>query len=109
MIASIGWKTYLVFAIFNASFIPVIYFFYPETAGRSLEEIDVIFAKSYVEGISAVKVARDMPKLTTLEIEAAAGELGLRGSSGSEELDAEKGGVRLRRSVESVQVPKQDE
>ena len=24
-------------------------FFYPETAGRSLEEIDIIFAKAYVE------------------------------------------------------------
>ncbi|KAF8539588.1 general substrate transporter [Trichophaea hybrida] len=30
MIASIGWKTYLVFAIFNLSFIPIIYLFYPK-------------------------------------------------------------------------------
>lgn len=36
---------YLFFAIINALFIPTIYFFYPETAGRSLEEIDLIFAK----------------------------------------------------------------
>ncbi|KAI5477836.1 hypothetical protein MNV49_005920 [Pseudohyphozyma bogoriensis] len=43
-ISNIGWKTYIIFACFNASFVPVIYFFYPETAGKSLEEIDEIFA-----------------------------------------------------------------
>ena len=77
MIASIGWKTYLVFAIFNASFIPVIYFFYPETAGRSLEEIDVVFARAYVQGMSPVSVARSMPKLDVKEIEAAAAAVGI--------------------------------
>lgn len=42
----IGWKTYLVFAIVNAFIVPSIYFFFPETAYRSLEEIDEIFAVS---------------------------------------------------------------
>ncbi|KAL1582163.1 hypothetical protein WHR41_09020 [Cladosporium halotolerans] len=42
-IGSIGWKTYLYFAIFNAAFIPIIYFFYPETRNLSLEEIDCLF------------------------------------------------------------------
>ncbi len=37
-----GWGTYLFFAILNAIFFPIIYFLYPETSGRSLEEIDVI-------------------------------------------------------------------
>lgn len=36
---------YLFFAIVNALFVPVIYFYYPETSGRSLEEIDLIFGK----------------------------------------------------------------
>jgi len=45
MVANIGWGAYLFFAAVNASFIPIIYFFFPETAGRSLEEIDIIFAK----------------------------------------------------------------
>ncbi|KAH9939894.1 general substrate transporter [Amylocystis lapponica] len=34
---SIGWGTYIVFACLNAFIIPVVYFFFPETAGRSLE------------------------------------------------------------------------
>lgn len=34
---NIGWKTYIVFAALNAFIIPVVYFFFPETSGRSLE------------------------------------------------------------------------
>ena len=41
LVTNIGWGTFLFFAILNATFIPVIYFFYPETARRSLEEIDM--------------------------------------------------------------------
>ncbi|TGO55162.1 hypothetical protein BOTNAR_0251g00020 [Botryotinia narcissicola] len=44
MIANISWGTYLFFAVVYACFIPIIYFFYPETKRRSLEEIDIIFA-----------------------------------------------------------------
>ncbi|TLD05662.1 Sugar transporter STL1 [Venturia nashicola] len=42
-IGSIGWKTYVYFAIFNAVFIPAIYFFYPETRNLSLEEVNCLF------------------------------------------------------------------
>ena len=42
--ANIGWRTYIIFAIFNAAFVPIIYFFLVETKNRSLEELDVIFA-----------------------------------------------------------------
>lgn len=48
MITNIGWGTYLFFAVVNACFLPIIYFLYPETANRSLEEIDIIFAKGFV-------------------------------------------------------------
>ncbi|KAK0734665.1 sugar transporter [Lasiosphaeria miniovina] len=77
MIAEIGWGTYLFFAVVNACFIPIIYFFYPETARRSLEEIDIIFAKGHAENISYVKAAEDLPHLQPAEIEAYALRYGL--------------------------------
>ena len=42
-IANIGWGTYVYFCIFNLCFIPLIYFFYPETQWLSLEQIDKLF------------------------------------------------------------------
>ncbi|KAJ5550242.1 hypothetical protein N7461_004940 [Penicillium sp. DV-2018c] len=93
MISSISWGTYLFFAAMNAIFIPIMILFYPETAGRSLEEIDLIFAKGYCENISYVKAARDLPKLTDEEIEAKAAEYGFQSSrrQGDFESVAEKG------------------
>jgi hypothetical protein len=41
---NIGYRTWIIFAATNLAIIPLIYFFYPETAFRSLEEVDVIFA-----------------------------------------------------------------
>ncbi|PLB42219.1 putative MFS monosaccharide transporter [Aspergillus candidus] len=77
MIAHIGWGTYLFFAAWNAVFIPVIWFFYPETAGRSLEEIDLIFAKGYMHQMSYVRAAKELPRLQPDEIEEQARELGV--------------------------------
>ncbi|KAA8898329.1 hypothetical protein TRICI_006590 [Trichomonascus ciferrii] len=71
------WGCYLFFALVNFIFVPVIFFFYPETAGRSLEEIDVIFAKSNVEGKPVFRVAATMPKLTPEEVEREAERIGL--------------------------------
>lgn len=42
-INSIEWRTYIYFAVFNAVFIPLIYYFYPETKNLSLEQIDKLF------------------------------------------------------------------
>lgn len=36
----LGWALYLIYAVFNACFVPLVYFLVVETAGRSLEEID---------------------------------------------------------------------
>ena len=77
MIANIGWGTYLFFAVVNACFLPIIWFFYPETARRSLEEIDIIFAKGYTEKISYVKAAEELPFLDPEEIETYAVRYGL--------------------------------
>ncbi|KAI8097542.1 general substrate transporter [Halteromyces radiatus] len=43
MIQNIGWVTFLVFAAFNVLSIPFVYVFYPETANRTLEELDIVF------------------------------------------------------------------
>ena len=42
-IANLGWKFWIIWAVICASFIPITYFFYPETANRSLEDIDRFF------------------------------------------------------------------
>lgn len=54
--------TYTVFAIINALIVPCVWFFFPETAYRSLEEMDVIFQK--VSGWSA---AFDVVKQAKIE------------------------------------------
>ena len=47
-IQNIGWKTYIIFAILNACWVPVIYIFYPETKGLELEDVDRIFATEHI-------------------------------------------------------------
>ena len=44
--ANIKYQTYIIFAVINAAIFPTVYFFYPETAYRSLEEMDAIFHKT---------------------------------------------------------------
>ncbi|KAF7197117.1 Sugar transporter STL1 [Pseudocercospora fuligena] len=80
LISNIGWGTYLFFAVLNAIFFPIIYFFYPETSGRSLEEIDLIFAKGYLENMSYVRAAKELPYLTEDEVKAKAREYGAMSS-----------------------------
>ncbi|KAK3073310.1 hypothetical protein LTR53_005212 [Teratosphaeriaceae sp. CCFEE 6253] len=75
-ISASDWGTYLFFAIANACFIPVIYLFYPETAGRSLEEIDIIFAKGFLEQMSYVKAAKELPSLSNADLDSKAREYG---------------------------------
>lgn len=46
-IQSLGWRFYIIWTVFNFSFIPIIYFFYPETANRSLEDLDRFFVENH--------------------------------------------------------------
>jgi len=46
-ITNIGYKFYVMLAIFNVCSSLVVYFFYPETAKLSLEEIDFYFIRRY--------------------------------------------------------------
>ncbi|KAF5385779.1 hypothetical protein D9615_002691 [Tricholomella constricta] len=43
MIKDIGWGTYVLFAAINALSIVFMYFFVPETKGKTLEEMDLVF------------------------------------------------------------------
>lgn len=62
--ANIKHHTYLIFMGINFLMIPVFYFLYPETKGRSLEEIDLIFAKaSSWRPWEVVKIAQELPHL----------------------------------------------
>ncbi|KAG7087390.1 hypothetical protein E1B28_013361 [Marasmius oreades] len=49
-IANINWRVFIIFAVFNALWVPIIYFFFPETRGLELEAIDHIFEKGGVTG-----------------------------------------------------------
>jgi hypothetical protein len=69
--ANLGYKTYIYYAVFNAVFVPIIYFFLVETRGRSLEELDVIFATPG----NPVKNEKRMPH--DISVEAAKAALGL--------------------------------
>ncbi|KAI9710446.1 MAG: hypothetical protein M1812_007414 [Candelaria pacifica] len=46
-IENLQWKFYIIWVIFNASFVPIVYFFYPETADRSLEDLDRLFRNNH--------------------------------------------------------------
>lgn len=56
--------TYTVFAVINAIMVPCVYFFFPETAYRSLEEMDSIFQKvsGWKGAFDVVHVARTEPR-----------------------------------------------
>ncbi|KAL2789107.1 general substrate transporter [Aspergillus insuetus] len=59
---NIGYQTYIIFAVINAFIFPVVYFFYPETAYRSLEEMDRIFRKT-TSVFNVVKRAKEEPHM----------------------------------------------
>lgn len=43
-ISNIGWRTYIIFAVLNALWVPIIYLFFPETRGLELEDVDRLFS-----------------------------------------------------------------
>lgn len=46
-IETLSWKFYIIWIVFNASFVPIVYFFYPETAGRKLEDMDRLYRENH--------------------------------------------------------------
>lgn len=49
-IANINWRVFIIFAIFNALWVPLVYIFFPETKGLELEDVDHIFEKGGITG-----------------------------------------------------------
>ncbi|KAI5475982.1 hypothetical protein MNV49_000541 [Pseudohyphozyma bogoriensis] len=62
---SINEYTYTIFAVLNLCLIfPVVYFYFPETTRRSLEEMDLIFAEAHNENLSYIKHAATRPRIS---------------------------------------------
>ncbi|KKY16585.1 putative mfs sugar [Diplodia seriata] len=59
-IESLGWRFWIVWTVFNAVFLPTIYLFYPETANRSLEDLD-----EYYRTNPSLIVIRDPDAIST--------------------------------------------
>ena len=60
-ISNIAWRYYIVYAVLNMAFVPVVHFFYEETAKLSLEEIDHLFENKYSGGIADRTEALEKP------------------------------------------------
>lgn len=60
-ITNLGWRYYIIYAAVGALVVPSIFYLYPETMGRNLEELDSIFR----EGSSICEVvlmSKTLPK-----------------------------------------------
>lgn len=49
-IGSIGWRTFIIFAVFNAAMVPTVWCFFPETKGLELEDVDRLFERGGITG-----------------------------------------------------------
>lgn len=65
-LSTIAWKTYFIFATFNFAACIHVFFCFPETAQRTLEEIEDVFAQGHV--FRAWKVDRDVGRKTVEEV-----------------------------------------
>jgi Sugar (and other) transporter len=70
-INSIGWRTYIIFAVLNACWVPIIFFLFPETKGLELEAVDALFSgDAPMEPLESGKGEGE----TILQVEHVAGE-----------------------------------
>jgi MFS family permease len=69
-IANVGYKTYIIYSVFNAVWLPIIYFYLKETKGLSLEALDLLFANE--AGIAEHNLAaqQEAKKLEDLKADA---------------------------------------
>ena len=65
-LSSIAYKTYFIFGTFNfAAFIHILFCF-PETAGRTLEEVEAVFEQGHI--FTAWKVKKDVGRQTLEDV-----------------------------------------
>jgi len=63
-IANLGYRFWIIWAVICASFVPITYFFYPETANRTLEDIDRFFADNSGIFVHKNKIATQLERPT---------------------------------------------
>ena len=60
MLARLDWMTFLVFSIFNILAMPVIWLLYPEVAGKTLQEANLLFTSNSIFASENVKECQRM-------------------------------------------------
>ncbi|BAE58641.1 general substrate transporter [Aspergillus flavus] len=65
--ANIRWQTYIIFGVFNTAMFIHVYFFFPETAGKTLEETEAMFEDP--NGIKYIGTPAWKTRVTTGRIE----------------------------------------
>ncbi|CRK16954.1 hypothetical protein BN1708_011893 [Verticillium longisporum] len=60
-VENLGWRTFLMFAIFNWALVVFVWFFIKETKGKSLEEMEALFARQI--GVKDHEAAREGTKI----------------------------------------------
>lgn len=90
MTASIGAYTFLFFAVMNIIFFPIMWLFYPETAGRSLPEIDVLFAHAHLSKRRPTLVADEMPPLNDHQVDVLQERYNIHGEATAEAIAADE-------------------
>ncbi|KAK4689669.1 hypothetical protein P7C73_g435, partial [Tremellales sp. Uapishka_1] len=93
MTASIGAYTFLLFAIANVIFLPIIWIYYPETSGRTLEELDVVFAHAHLTKRRPTLIAGELPKLTDFQITTMTERYDIHGNAATIEADGTNGSL----------------
>ena len=99
LLNSLAWKGYLIFMCLNFSFIPLVYFCYPETANLTLEEVDWLFYEGDVVKRSRRVAKQGWENAEDVQPDTAVLE---NGSVRSKERDEEKKGAVEKREHGSL-------
>lgn len=100
--ANIGYQTYIIFAVLNAAILISTYFIFPETAGRSLEEMSYIFEQaSVINPYDVVRIEKRTPRRYDKQGRLLHGLPGLENGLSSESSDNDQ--ARTSRDAEEKQ------